>query len=134
MTIRLSCLTFCLLFATQCTSTRNWMAANLLGVRVLKTQDAGLTPATTSTGLHTRQEEYILGDNLRPVYTYPLTSEQRVEAMRKIRAAGVDRSHSGDVVYVPVSPSKSGGKKSGRHYVRYDTKMRTPGEVVVLKD
>ncbi len=76
----------------------------------------------------------MLEGDFEPVYTYPLTPEQRVEAMRQIRAAGIDHNHPTDVVYVPVAPSETGEAAPGRHYVRYDAKMKAPKDVVVLKD
>jgi hypothetical protein len=134
MIIRLTCIIFCGLFATQCISTRNWMAENLLGVQIADGRDLFLTNAAGSAGRNSQHLECIIENDVRPVNSYPLTPQQRVEAMRKIRAAGVDQSNFGGVVYVPVSPSRSGGKRSERHYVRYDTKTATPREVVVLRD
>lgn len=110
------------------------MAGHLLGVNVAETDKSGLSSHSALPALYSRQGEYILEENLIPVYTYPLSPEQRVEAMRKIRAAGLDRAHSRDTVYVPVSPAKPAGKKTGGHYVKYDVKTGAPKEVVVLKD
>lgn len=134
MIIRFSGIIFFVLFTTQCISTRNWMAANLLGVQIADDRDFVLKNATGSVSRQPYCLECLVENNVRPVHSYPLTPQQRIEAMQKIRAAGLDHSNLGDVVYVPVSPSQSGGKKSERHYVRYDTNAGTPGKVVVLKD
>ncbi len=134
MIIRLSSIIFCGLFASQCISTRNWVAANLLGVQIADCRNLVLKNTENSAGQKSKHVVCIVENNLRSVHSYPLTPQQHVEAMRKIRAAGVDQSNFGDVIYVPVSPSRIGGKSSERHYVRYDTKTGTPGKVVVLKD
>lgn len=134
MIIRLTCIISLLLFVTQCLSTRHWMAGHLLGVNVAGSAESGLSSSSALPGRHSRQGEYILEENLMPVYTYPLSPEQRVEAMKKIRAAGLDRAQSRDIVYVPVSPAKPVSKKAGGHYVKYDVKTGAPKEVVVLKD
>jgi len=134
MIIRFFGITFFVLFTAQCISTRNWMAENLLGVQIADDRDIVLKNATGPICRPPYCPECLVENNVRTVHSYRLTPQQRVEAMQKIRAAGIDYSNLGDVVYVPVSPSQSGGEKSERHYMRYDTNTGTLGKVVVLKD